>query len=64
MQVTIDLDEHLQQTLREFRQLLEKQRGTPASAPMLELQRNYSALSTSAQVLAEALDKAAQGQGL
>lgn len=64
MKITVDLNEHQLQTLHDFRQLLEKHRSTPASASMLELQRNYSALSTAAQILAEAVDQAAQAQGL
>ncbi|MHC5208769.1 hypothetical protein [Pseudomonas chlororaphis] len=64
MRLVLDLNEHQLDTLHDFRKLLEQQRGMPASTPALELQRNYSALSTAAQIIAEAVDRAAQAQEL
>jgi len=52
------------QTLRDFRRLHAEYQRTPSSMPELELGKLYSALSTSAQILAEALDKAARKQGV
>lgn len=64
MQVTLHLSPFELQTLADFRKYHAQSRRTPASAPELELTKLYSALSTSAQILAEALDKAAQAQGV
>jgi len=64
MLITLDLTAHELQTLADFRQYHAQYRRTPASAPELELAKLYSSLSTAAQILAEALDKAAQAQGV
>jgi hypothetical protein len=64
MKVELDLNEHQLDILQQFRKLYAEHQGTPASAPTLELQRIHSALSTAAQVLAEAVDKAAKAQGV
>lgn len=64
MQVTLDLSPFELQTLQDFRKFHAQSRRTPASAPELELMRLYSSLSTAAQILAEALDKAAKAQGV
>lgn len=64
MLITLDLTPHELQTLTDFRQYHAQYRRTPSSAPELELAKLYSALSTSAQILAEALDKAARAQGV
>ncbi|NWC89938.1 hypothetical protein [Pseudomonas reactans] len=64
MLITLDLTPHDVQTLADFRQNHAQYRRTPASAPELELSKLYSSLSTAAQILAEALDKAAKAQGV
>jgi len=64
MSITLDLSPFELQTLTDFRKYHAQSQRTPSSAPELELMRLYSALSTSAQILAEALDKAAQAQGV
>jgi hypothetical protein len=64
MQVTIDLTPFELETLHDFRRYHAQSQRTPSSAPELELTKLYSALSTSAQILAEALDKAAHKQGV
>lgn len=64
MLITLDLTPHELQTLADFRKFHAQYRRTPSSAPELELTKLYSALSTSAQILAEALDKAAHKQGV
>lgn len=64
MQIILDLTEHQLDILRQFRKLYAEHQGTPASAPTLELQRILSGLSTTAQILAEAVDKAAKAQGV
>lgn len=64
MQVTIDLTPFQLETLRDFRRLHEQYQRTPSSAPELEQAKLYSALSTSAQILAETLAKAAHNQGV
>lgn len=63
MLITLDLTPFEVQTLADFRRLHAQSQRTPSSAPELELAQLYSALSTSAQILAEALDKAARNQG-
>lgn len=64
MLITLELSPFELQTLQDFRRLYAQSQRTPASAPELELTQLYSALSTSAQILAEALDKAAHKQGV
>ena len=64
MQVTLDLTTFELETLRDFRRYSTEYQRTTSSTPELELGKLYSALSTSAQILAEALDKAAQAQGV
>lgn len=64
MKVTMDLTKHELQTLADFRRLHAEYQRTTSSTPELELGKLYSALSTSAQILAEALDKAASAQGV
>lgn len=64
MKVTMDLTKHELQTLTDFRRLHAEYQRTTSSTPELELGKLYSALSTSAQILAEALDKAARAQGV
>jgi len=64
MLITMELSPHELETLRDFRRLHAEYARTASSAPELELNKLYSALSTSAQILAEALDKAAQAQGV
>ncbi|OOG83200.1 hypothetical protein B0E42_20405 [Pseudomonas sp. A25(2017)] len=64
MKITLDLSEHQLDLLRQFREQHALNRRTPASAPMLELQRVYSSLSTTAIILAEAVDQAAKDQGI
>jgi hypothetical protein len=44
--------------------MLTEYQRTSSSMPELELARRYSALSTAAQIFAEALDKAARAQGV
>lgn len=64
MRVTLDLSPFELQTLADFRRLHAQYQRTTSSAPELELTKLYSSLSTSAQILAEALDKAAHKQGV
>lgn len=64
MQVTLHLSPFELQTLADFRRQHAEYQRTTSSTPEQELARRYSALSTSAQILAEALDKAAQAQGV
>lgn len=64
MLITLDLSPFELQTLQYLRKLHEQYRRTPVSAPEFELTKLYSAHSTSAQILAEELDKAAQAQGV
>jgi len=64
MLITLDLSPFELQTLQDFRKYYAQSQRTPGSASELELTRLYSALSTSAQILAEALDKAAHKQGV
>ena len=64
MKVTMDLTKHEIQTLTDFRRLYAEYQRTTSSTPELELAKLYSALSTSAQILAESLDKAARAQGV
>ncbi|KPB78024.1 hypothetical protein BTW15_27715 [Pseudomonas syringae pv. tomato] len=64
MLITLELSPFELQTLSDFRRLYAQSQRPPSSAPELELTALYSSLSTSAQPLAEALDKAAQAQGL
>lgn len=64
MLITLDLSPFELQTLADFRRLHAEYQRTTSSTPELELGKLYSALSTSAQILAEALDKAAQAQGV
>lgn len=64
MLITLDLSPFELETLADFRRLHAAYQRTPSSMPELELGKLYSALSTSAQILAEALDKAAQAQGV
>lgn len=64
MLITLDLTPHELQTLTEFRQAYAEYQRTTSSTPELELARRYSSLSTLAQILAEAVDKAAREQGV
>ena len=64
MSITLDLSAHELQTLADFRKMHAEYQRTTSSTPELELTRRYSALSTAAQILAEALDKAARAQGV
>jgi hypothetical protein len=64
MRVILDLNLFEQQTLADFRKMHAEYQRTTSSTPELELNRRYSALSTAAQILAEALDKAARAQGV
>lgn len=64
MQVTLDLTTFELETLRDFRRYSTEYQRTTSSTPELELAKRYSALSTAALILAEALDKAAHKQGL
>lgn len=64
MQVTLDLSPFELQTLQDFRRAHAEYQRTPSSTPELELNKRYSSLSTLAQILAEALDKAAHKQGV
>lgn len=63
MNITLELTPHLADTLRDFRRLHAEFQRTTSSTPELELSKRYSALSTSAQIIAEAVDKAATAQG-
>ena len=64
MLITLDLSPHELQTLADFRQAHAEYQRTTSSTPELELARRYSSLSTLAQILAEAVDKAAKQQGV
>jgi hypothetical protein len=64
MNITLDLSDHQLEILQQFRVLLQQQRETPASASTLKHQRINSGLNTCAQILAEAVDKAASTQGV
>ncbi|WP_395605032.1 hypothetical protein [Pseudomonas sp. B16120] len=64
MLITLNLTPFEVQTLAEFRRLHAEYQRTTSSTPELELGKLYSALSTSAQILAESLDKAAHKQGV
>jgi hypothetical protein len=57
IQVKLDLTTFELKTLADFRRLNAKYQRTTSSTPELELAKLYSALSTSAQILAETLDK-------
>lgn len=64
MIIDVELTPHLSDTLRDFRKQHAEYQRTTSSTPELELNKRYSALSTSAQILAEAFDKAAQAKGI
>jgi hypothetical protein len=64
MRVTLDLSPFELQTLADFRQAHAEYQHTTSSTPELELSKRYSSLSTLAQILAEALEKAARKQGV
>jgi len=64
MSITLDLSAHELQTLADFRRLHAEYQRNTSSTPEQKLGELYSALSTSAQILAEALDKAAKQQGV
>ena len=64
MLITLDLTAQELQTLADFRQQHAEYQRTTSSTPEQDLARRYSALSTSAQILAEAVDKAAHAQGV
>ncbi|QUW66198.1 hypothetical protein KFQ04_01190 [Pseudomonas synxantha] len=64
MLIALDLSPFELQTLADFRQMHADYQRTSSSTPELELTRRYSALSTAAQIMAEALDKAARAQGV
>lgn len=64
MSITLDLSPFELETLRDFRRLHADFQRTTSSTAELELNQRYSALSTAAQILAEALDKAARKQGV
>ncbi|MBK3511297.1 hypothetical protein [Pseudomonas sp. MF6747] len=64
MSITLDLSPFELETLADFRRLHAEYQRAPSSMPELELGKLYSALSTSAQILAETLDKAARKQGV
>lgn len=64
MLITLNLTPFEVQTLAEFRRLHAEYQRATSSTPELELGKLYSALSTSAQILAESLDKAAHKQGV
>ena len=63
MIIDVELTEYLADTLRDFRRQYAQHQLTTSSTPELELKKRYSALSTSALILAEALDKAAKAKG-
>jgi len=63
MRIILDLTPHELDTLRDFRRLYAEYQRTTSSTPELELGKLYSALSTSAQILAEGVDRAAKAQG-
>ena len=62
--ISLDLSAFELETLADFRRLHAEFQHTTSSMPTLELGKLYSALSTSAQILAEALDKSAKAQGM
>ena len=64
MSITLDLSPLELDALADFRRLYAEFQRTTSSTPSLELNKLYSALSISAQLLAEALDKAARAQGV
>lgn len=64
MSIILDLSPFELQTLYDFRKMYAEFQRTTSSTPELELTRRYSSLSTAAQILAEALDKAAKQQGV
>ncbi|MBT2375501.1 hypothetical protein [Pseudomonas fluorescens] len=64
MSITLDLSPLELDALANFRRLYAEFQRTTSSTPSLQLGKLYSALSTSAQLLAEALDKAARAQGV
>jgi len=64
MSIILDLSPFELQTLHDFRKMYAEFQRTTSSTPELELTRRYSSLSTAAQILAEALDKAAKQQGV
>ncbi|NMZ37082.1 hypothetical protein [Pseudomonas proteolytica] len=64
MAITLELSAFELETLADFRRLHAEYQRTTSSTPSLELDKLYSALSTSAQILAETLDKAARAQGV
>lgn len=63
MIIDVELTPHLCDTLNDFRKQHAEYQRTTSSTPALELNKCYSALSTSALILAEALDKAAKASG-
>ncbi|UII71404.1 hypothetical protein LVW35_27885 [Pseudomonas sp. HN11] len=63
MLITLALSPFEVQTLTEFRQMHAEYQRTTSSTPEPEPARRYSAVSTAAQILAEALD-AARAQGM
>jgi sulfur relay (sulfurtransferase) DsrC/TusE family protein len=64
MKIELDLTEHQIDILQQFRKLYAEHQQTPASASALKHQRLQSGLTTCAQILAEAVDKAAKAQGV
>lgn len=64
MLITLELSPFELETLADFRKIHAEYQRTTSSTPELELARRYSSLSTAAQILAEALDKAARAQGV
>lgn len=62
MLITLGLSPFELETLRDFRRLHAQFQRTTSATPELELGKLYSALSTSAQILVDALDKAAKQQ--
>lgn len=64
MLITLDLTPFEVEALQDFRRQHAEYHRTTSSTPELELARRYSALSTSAQIPAEALEKAAHSQGV
>lgn len=63
MIIDVELTPHLTDTLGDFRRLHAEYQRTTSSTPELDLNKLYSSLSTSALILAEAIDKAAQAKG-
>lgn len=64
MIIDVELTPHLSETLQNFRKRHAEYQRTPSSTPELELNKRYSALSTCALILAEAIDKAALAKGV